>query len=372
MKVLFIGSGKKPSTFIQRRIDSLREINVTCFLPLENEVHKRNYAMYLLKIMLFHPKRFHFFIKIYRAQKGIDFKLKIKRAIKYIDFIENVPDIIHFQWISHVNSFEWLINYFKKTVIASVRGSMVTVYPNNNPTYKKLLSKSFALTDHVHCVSDSLKSICIDEFNITKEKVFTNYNGIDTQKFKPSKGKEEQRMPFTLISVGALMWRKGFLLQLLILKELQNYPIKLICIGKGEDEFKLQYQAKKLGLLDRIEFVGEKTEDEIISYLQQSSVYISTSIAEGLSNSVLEAAACGLPTIAFECEGMNEVILNDMTGFVVPFGDVKEMATKIIALKDDEETLKKFGKQARDHVLENFKIEEHVKKMTYFYKELIK
>ena len=371
MKVLFIGSGNPPSTFIQRRLDFLSDEGIECLIHTEHSLKNNNILWQIIKLFLSKPTRIYFFLKIISLQRATSFKLKLKRAIKYVDFIKEKPDVIHFHWIDYVYTFDWLIKYFNVPVVSSVRGSMVTIYPNNNPEYKKKLQASFGLTDYVQCVSDSLKNICIEKFNVPNEKVFTNYNGIDVSKFKPKELPNNDPSSFTLITVGSLMWRKGVLLQLLVMNELKDYPIKLICIGKGEDEFKLKYQLKILGLTENVTIVGEKDEAAIVDYLQNANVYISTSIAEGLSNSVLEAASVGLPVIAFDCEGMAEVILNQKTGVILPYGDVKSMAEQILLFYNNKTMLTEFSENAREHIVKNFRIEEHVKSMIQFYQQLL-
>jgi len=367
-KIQFIGVSVKTSTFIKRRIKGLEKENISIIIPKEN-ISKS--ITYLLFKFLIKPKRFINFIKIIRLQNIKNWKLKIKNAIKYVDFIENKPDILHFQWIHHVKSFEWLIKYYNVPVVASVRGSMVTIYPHNNPQYVKELKQSFNLTDYVHCVSESLRQICITDFEVSPDKVFTNYNGIDINFFKPNLKKKHQKN-LTIISVGSLMWRKGNLLQLLILKKLEKHPIKLILVGDGEDKFKLQYQIKRLGLSKKVFLIGEKDEKEISELLQQSDLYLSTSIAEGLSNSVMEAASSGLPTVAFDCEGMSEIIIENKTGYIIPFGEIDTMSKAILELLEDKEKRIIFGMNARKHVVENFEITKHIKEMVNFYQSIVK
>ncbi len=375
MKILFIGSGKKPSTFIQKRLDALIGKGVTCLLPIEFSFTRQiNYFFSIFKLFMVKPNRVYYFLKIIVLQKEEKrFRVKIKKALKYVDFLSIKPDVIHFQWIDHVSSFNWLISYFKVPVVASVRGSMVTVYPYNNPDYTKKLKQSFKKTDYIHYVSNSLKDICIKEFGVSSNKTVINYNGIDIKKFRPKEEITNKNQEyFTIISVGSLMWRKGIFLQLMILNLLKDIPVRLLLIGSGEDEFKLQYQVKKLHLEKKVSFLGTKSENEIINYLNQADLYISTSIAEGLSNSVLEAVSCGLPVVAFECEGMNEVIINEETGFVVPFGGVQLMVNKIKELHDNREKLQIMGRNARLHAVKNFEMSTHVENMIQFYKQIIK
>lgn len=109
----------------------------------------------------------------------------------------------------------------------------------------------------------------------------------------------------------------------------------------------------------------------MIRRLRSSDIYISTSAAEGLSNAVLEAVACGLPVVAFDCEGMNEVIENGHNGFIVPFGDLDAMKEKIQLLYNDRQLLETMGSKGASIAIEKFDYRVHIQKMIEFYKSLI-
>src|SRR5690606_37617684 len=114
--------------------------------------------------------------------------------------------------------------------------------------------------------------------------------------------------------------------QLLSLKELlrNGLIVKLLLVGEGPDREGLLYTANKLGLSESVVFSGNVAEETVAKLLSQSDIYVSTSIAEGLPNSVVEAAASGLPIVAFACEGIREIVANGENGFVVPFGDIAQ------------------------------------------------
>jgi glycosyltransferase involved in cell wall biosynthesis len=386
LNILFIGVGSPTPTFIERRVKMLKHSNV--HIVLENEivgykVYKeinpsvlplfdpksvQSLALILLSVIS-RFKRFLNITKIYHATSELgSFKNRLFLALRYHRILELDINLIHFQWITHVERFQWLKSLIKAPLIASARGSMVTVYPLVKPGYQKALKRSFTTADWVHCVSQDIKAACIS-LGAEPEKCFVNYNGIDTTIFKPKK--KEFNKSFRTISVGALMWRKGVHDQLLVIKELivRGLTIQHSIIGDGYDREGLIYQANKLGIQEYVDFKGQLSEPEIIKELQGSDLYISTSAAEGLANSVLEAASCGLPVLAFDCEGMHEIIRNEETGYTVKYGDINEMTDKVQQLIEDHDTCTQFGKNARNFVVDNFQIEAQVEQMINKYQE---
>lgn len=365
MKVLFVGIGSPTPTFIKRRIFELNCQNVDIIIINEKKVNLLN----ILNVLI-NPNDLFYFIKTILNVNHTTFKQKFAYSLKNFQYLKIKPDIIHFQWINHVNSYKWLINYFKVPVLASVRGSMVTIYPFQDEIYKKDLLESFEKCDKIHCVSNSLRNICINDFNLNDNKIFVNYNGINTNKFINFNFKKKNKR-INIVSVGALIWRKQIHQQLVLINELTNYPIDLYIIGSGILYKELQYEVYKMNLENRVFFVGQKNEDEIIEYFNNSDIYISTSIAEGLANSVMEASACSLPCIVYECEGMNEIVVDNFTGYIIPFGNIGEMKEKILYLVNNRNLIKDFGNNARKHIEKNFQIDENVTKMVQFYKQIL-
>lgn len=112
----------------------------------------------------------------------------------------------------------------------------------------------------------------------------------------------------TLISTGRLGQRKGYIYLIKALQKLKQINkkefFKLILIGKGIEEEKLKQESKGLD----IEFLGFISHDKLPKYLNKADVYISSSLVEGMSNSILEAMACGLPIITTDVGGTKELI----------------------------------------------------------------
>ena len=88
------------------------------------------------------------------------------------------------------------------------------------------------------------------------------------------------------------------------------------------------------------------------------------------NNTLVEAAACGLPIVTFECEGAREVIEENRTGYIVDFGDVKMAAQKIAQLKDVAKRAE-MGRLAREKMEKEFDESHWVVKMIDTYKSLL-
>lgn len=393
LSVIFIGIGNPVPTFIKNRILQLDETGeIKLFVIVPNDSRKEitlkngiilselpvcfNLKYTILPLiwqsLLFFPRA----IKLWSSLGYYSFKIRLRSFIKYNSLVRiNKIDVIHFQWIVSSEEINWAGRFFKAPVIISARGSQVTIYPITIPGYADKIRMSLKAADHIHAVSKSMAQACVG-FGIEPYKIFVNYNGIDTRKFtcKNREVKISSNEELRLISTGTLMWRKGYLWQILLVKKLtdRGLKVKLEIIGDGPDRQGLEYTVKRLDIDGTVVLAGQMGHDDVIKHLQESDIYISTSAAEGLSNSVLEAVASGLPVIAFECEGMNEVIEDGFNGFIIPFGDIDTMAEKIIILNNEKILLNTLGNNGFRLASEKFDSGEMVIKMVDFYKKIRK
>ena len=125
------------------------------------------------------------------------------------------------------------------------------------------------------------------------------YNGIDTKKFKPGKMSSKTK----IITVCRLIKRKG--LEYLI-EALKDLDVELDIIGEGPELKSLKLLAKELHV--KVNFIGYVKHENLPSYYQKASIFVLPSLYEGMSNSILEAMACGLPIITTNTGGTQELI----------------------------------------------------------------
>lgn len=353
LNILVFGVNHPVPSFIHRRLKKLDERGVRLTIPCHDPGDFRDFKnarlipfrrLSLAAPWLFLTLAFRALlhlsktIQLWRAFKHKVFFSRLKGCLETLQWI-NLRDInlIHQQWLTPIDRYELLaIGYSSVPVLVSVRGSQVTVGTSASTGQDKVLGVNFAKAKAIHCVSNDLKMKCM-ELGADAGKIFVNYNGIDLRKFTPGPAVHSGDSTLRLVSVGSLIWRKGYHFQFMIVKELmaRGCRVELTIVGSGVDEVGLRYTAIQLGIGEVVVFAGQLQQDQVLATLQKSQVYLSTSVAEGLPNSVVEAAACGLPIVSFSCEGISEAVLDGQTGFIVPFGSIDLAVDKIMMLSNN-------------------------------------
>jgi glycosyltransferase involved in cell wall biosynthesis len=175
-------------------------------------------------------------------------------------------------------------------------------------------------------------------------------NGVDSIRLHPGDDGDRYSEP-TLLYLGRLRRYKGVDLILRALVRLREGGVagaRLIIAGKGDDEERLKREVGRLNLSeDEVRFLGYVSEEEKVELLQRAWVHILTSPREGWGISIVEAAACGTPTVASDAPGLRDSVREGETGFLVPHGDVEALAQRLGLLLRDGELRRRMGIAAR-------------------------
>jgi glycosyltransferase involved in cell wall biosynthesis len=149
-----------------------------------------------------------------------------------------------------------------------------------------------------------------------------------------------------------------------------KYPdATLLVVGKGPQEAELRAAADRLGVSGRVAFVGERPDPR--PYLSASDALVLPSIAEGMSNVLLEAMAMGVPCVATQVGGTVDVIRDGFTGILVKPGDVLQLSQGLLGLLDDRESARRLGAAGRRAVEEVFSLDSVVERYIGLYRELL-
>lgn len=140
----------------------------------------------------------------------------------------------------------------------------------------------------------------------------------------------------------------------------------LVLIGRGPLEADLRAQVAREGLADRVIFHGE--EPDMPSLLPLLDSFVLASSTEGSSNAILEAMACGLPTIATAVGGNTELVEAGLTGFLVPPGAPDQIALAMLELLSRPALGRSMGRNARRRALESFSLAGMIKGYAAFYR----
>ncbi len=182
--------------------------------------------------------------------------------------------------------------------------------------------KASGLLSVCEALADDMAAI-----GLPREKVTIHYTGLDRDRFRPLQSpnlrprlSEELGLPLRhderlLVTVGALIPRKG---QELVLRALAELPgTRLLLVGKGEDEMRLRSLAAELEVADRVHFLGLLDHDLIPLVLSAADAMVLPSASEGLANAWVEALACGTPLVITDVGGAREVVHSRAAGRIV-------------------------------------------------------
>ena len=122
--------------------------------------------------------------------------------------------------------------------------------------------------------------------------------------------------------------------------------LKAVVAGGGDDLGRLREMARGLGIQDAVEFTGYVTEEEKIDLLRRAWFTVSTSLKEGWGLTVIEANACGTPSVAADVPGLRDAVREGVTGLLYPHGDIRALSACMVRLLEDGELRRQLGEGA--------------------------
>ncbi len=175
-------------------------------------------------------------------------------------------------------------------------------------------------------------------------------NGVDVSQFSPREETSSDEA-IRILVVSRLTPRKGirFLIRAMsILRETHpEQEPELLIAGGGDEEAALKALAESEGVSDRVRFLGRVPHDELPQVYRQADIFCLPSLNEGMSNTVLEAIASGLPIVATVTGGTDELVTEGENGFFVEMESPKDLADKLGKLVTDSDTRACMGAASR-------------------------
>lgn len=216
-------------------------------------------------------------------------------------------------------------------------------------------------------LSRDLQHYLTDTVGMAQSRVVQIYNGVDADRFFPAGRRQRiHECPFSgddlwlVGTVGRMQTVKNqtdlaraFIMALQMAPELKPV-LRLVMVGDGP------LRKESLALLEQAG-CGELAwlpggRNDVPDLLRGLDCFVLPSLAEGISNTILEAMASGLPVIATDVGGNGELIDNGKTGILVPLGDVRAMAAEIVALARQRESAKVMGQGGREAVEQKYSL----------------
>lgn len=205
---------------------------------------------------------------------------------------------------------------------------------------------------------------CEEKFKSIADKRLVNIDNGTSFKSKP-KNMSFDDGPVKLLYVGRLFPVKNVDMILHCCKIIYDANFLLRIAGEGPEINRLVLLAKNLGVDNKVIFLGNVS--NIDELMNESDVFLLSSLSEGLPISLIEASLSGLPCIVTDVGGCKEVIERCNNGFSIPAGDVATYAEKLKSIIEDAELRHKLSMNAKrysDHYSIDRVVDEHIKLYT--------
>jgi glycosyltransferase involved in cell wall biosynthesis len=204
--------------------------------------------------------------------------------------------------------------------------------------FKSSVINELELADFILCPSYNVME-SVKDANIPQEKIFFLPYGVDIELFRPKDKKDEI---FRIGYVGGINYHKGVQYLVKAFLDLNILQSELLLIGAIDEYFFKEYMPFNCKNISHFTYIPQKNLPE---YLNKCDVFVMPSLAEGLSLSLLEAMACGLPVIVTkEARGLVQHMYN---GIVIPSNSADSIADCLDLLYKDQKLRRELGENAR-------------------------
>lgn len=221
-------------------------------------------------------------------------------------------------------------------------------------------------TNYVVCVSHDSRARSA-RLGIARQKLCTVWNGIDIASF-PYQGPSPQG---PVVTVARLSPEKDIptLIRAAALAAARNPSFRLEIAGDGPCQEELERLVADLGLSGHVRLLGKIT--DVPGLLARSSLFVLPSLTEGVSLTLLEAMAAGLPVVATAVGGTPEVVLEGKTGWLVAPGNPEAMAARMCQVLDNPALGQSMGRQGHERVKEHFDVRRMVREYEALYEQCV-
>ena len=238
-------------------------------------------------------------------------------------------------------------------------------------------------TDAYISVSKVLSKTYIEKGIGKKDNHYTVYSGMELSKFYHTRDKINYKEKYEELGINAgdflignvarLETRKGhqFLLDAFknVVEQQKDGHVKLLIIGEGNKREYLENYAKELNLGDKVIFTGYREDVEELMALMD--IFVLTSLREGLPRVLVQAAAVGMPSVAFNVDGVPEIIKDNYNGFLIKVKDVEQLGNRIVKYMNNKELVLLHGRNGREFIENKWSVKGMVDRIDKIYQKLI-
>ena len=291
---------------------------------------------------------------------------------------ENKLDLFHVHYaIPHAITgilAQQMLGASPPKLITTLHGTDITLVGQDR-TFFEITKFGIERSDGVTAVSEFLKKMTVDEFQIAKPPIQVIPNFVDLSSFSRTHGYRD-RSTFAAAGQKILLHVSNFRpvkrpldVVRILERVIREVPAVLLMVGEGPERASARALARRLGLSDHVRFLGRQ--DRIEELTGSADVFLLPSELESFGLSALEAMASGVPVVGSDAGGLPEVVKHTETGFLLPVGDIEGMAARTIEILKDEQHWQALSAAARRRAAALFGAERVVGEYERFYERVL-
>ncbi len=242
--------------------------------------------------------------------------------------------------------------------------------------YLSLYEAAFEYCSGIFVVSKDMEKT-LTNLGAPKEKITYVPCGVDTARFMQVPALTDKN---DFLAIGRFVEKKSPISVVkafeIVLKSLPDS--RLYMAGNGPLFSEIERYLKEQDLEKNIFLMGVLTQDQVKSVISRVKCFVQHSVTakngdmEGSPVTIIEASASGLPIVSTRHAGINEAVIDGITGYLVDEFDIKAMSERMIELAQSQELAVRMGKAGRLHIIENYSIEKQVAKIDAVIQQAIK
>jgi colanic acid/amylovoran biosynthesis glycosyltransferase len=248
-------------------------------------------------------------------------------------------------------------------VVTAFHGSDVSAYVRRAGSHA--YAHLFATGDLFLPVSDHCRRRLI-ALGCPSDRIAVHGMGVDCRRFGFARRERRAGEPLRLVTVGRLVERKGIANAVRAVAELvrSGVDVEYTIVGDGPLSAVLIHLARELGVAERVRIIGSVSHGAVAAILARSHIMVAPSMTasdgdmEGIPVAIMEAMASGVPVVSTVHGGIPELVDDDVTGYLVPEGDVHALATRLENLSRDFAAAQRVCAAARRRIVQRHDIEK--------------
>jgi glycosyltransferase involved in cell wall biosynthesis len=237
------------------------------------------------------------------------------------------------------------------------------------------------LTHHIYANSNAVKTAAMRDLGIPAEKITVIKEGRDAERLgKPDiqrRNRARSRLGLeegqkVLVTIGRQDFQKGqrYLLEAMGMLVSSHPHLVLLVVGRsGDVSGELESHRNRLGLQDRVQFLGHR--EDVPEILAAADLFVFPSFYEGLPGAVIEAMALGLPIVASDIEPVKETVEEGGNAILVKPASAVELASAIGRILKDRQMAQAFGRRSREIFEERFTLDQSMVRLREFYHQVM-